>query len=139
MNWAFPDVNVWLALTIEHTHQQLALDWWNKDANNIGFCRFTQLGFLRLLTTAEAMDGQPLTMRQAWNAYDRFLQDDRVEFVFEQLTMEGAFRGLSAGRHASPKLWADAYLAAFASELGGIVVTFDRALAARCPHSLLLT
>jgi hypothetical protein len=36
------------------------------------FCRFTQLGLPRLVTTAAAMDGKPLTLDQAWVVYDRF-------------------------------------------------------------------
>jgi predicted nucleic acid-binding protein len=36
-----------------------------------------------------------------------------------------------------PKLWADAWLLAFAAAAGGTVVTFDRALAARGAHCLL--
>ncbi|MBZ5606946.1 MAG: PIN domain-containing protein [Acidobacteriia bacterium] len=137
MSWAFPDINVWLALTIEHTQQRSALDWWRQQASGIAFCRFTQLGLLRLLTTSGVMGGQPLTMRQAWKAYDRFLNDERVEFVAEPPSIDAAFRGFSSGRHASPKLWADAYLLAFAAELGGVVITFDRALGSRSPSLLL--
>jgi predicted nucleic acid-binding protein len=38
------------------------------------------------------------------------------------------FRKLSQSPAASPKVWADAYLLAFASGHQGQVVTFDRAL-----------
>jgi hypothetical protein len=77
-------------------------------------------------------------MREAWRAYDDFMSDERVEFVPEPSALELAFRGLSSTAHASPKLWADAYLAAFAAECGGLVVTFDRSLARRSSHGLLL-
>ena len=77
---SFPDVNVWLALLYEdHVHRATALTWWKSEAGDrIGFTRLTQMGVLRLVTTAAAMNGQPLTMAEAWQAYDRLFEDDRV-------------------------------------------------------------
>ena len=40
--------------------------------------------------------------------------------------------------HASPKLWADAWLLAFAECAGGAVITFDQALTSRASHAVLL-
>ena len=138
MSLVFPDVNVWMALTVIHVHQAVALDWWQREPGAIGFCRLTQLGLLRLLTTSAAMEGKPRSMKQAWNAYDVLAGDDRVEFISEPRAVERAFRGLSSSAHASPKLWADAYLSAFASECGGTLVTFDRSLARRSTNSVFL-
>jgi hypothetical protein len=138
MSLVFPDVNVWVVLTIKHVHQKIALDWWHRERGRIGFCRLTQMGLLRLLTTSAVMDGKPLTMKQAWSAYDVLAGDERVEFISEPPAVEKAFRGLSSSAHASPKLWADAYLAAFASECGARLVTFDRSLARRSSNSVLL-
>ena len=79
---SFPDINVWLALaTREHVHSVLATRWWEGETGVIAFTRFTQLGFLRLVTTAAAMDRKPLTLAQAWRVYDRFYEDDRVAFL----------------------------------------------------------
>jgi predicted nucleic acid-binding protein len=39
--------------------------------------------------------------------------------------------GGDAARSAPPKLWADAYLLAFAQTHGGSLISFDRALARR--------
>jgi toxin-antitoxin system PIN domain toxin len=138
MSLVFPDINVWMALTVMHVHQTAAFDWWQQQPAAIGFCRFTQLGLLRLLTTSAAMEGKPLSMKQAWSAHDVLAGDERVEFVPEPPAVERAFRGLSASAHASPKLWADAYLTAFANECGGSVVTFDRSLARRGKNSVFL-
>src|SRR5580658_3895837 len=138
MNLVFPDVNVWLVLTIEHVHREIALSWWQREQGTIAFCRFTQIGLLRLLTTSAAMEGMPLSMKQAWHEYDIFAGDERVEFVSEPPAVERAFRGLSSSVHASPKLWADAYLTAFAGECGGSIVTFDRSLARRSSNCVLL-
>jgi uncharacterized protein len=138
MSLAFPDVNVWLALSIEHVHQDAALEWWNQHSGAIGFCRFTQLGLLRLLTTSSVMAAKPLTMLEAWKTYDRFLSDERVEFVVESPAIDPVFRTFSSRGTASPKLWADAYLLAFAAEAGGVLVTFDRVVAGRAERVVLL-
>jgi toxin-antitoxin system PIN domain toxin len=129
---SFPDVNVWLALASpEHVHAAAARRWWEAETGRIAFSRMTQMGFLRLMTTEAAMDGKPLTMAGAWRVHDRLYEDDRVVFVPEPAGVEGRFREYAAGRAASPKRWADAWLLAFAHAAGGTLVTFDRALAAR--------
>jgi predicted nucleic acid-binding protein len=62
---SFPDSNVWLALAApEHVHAVIARRWWEQEGGMIGFSRLTQLGFLRLMTTAAVMDGKPLTSPQ---------------------------------------------------------------------------
>jgi toxin-antitoxin system PIN domain toxin len=137
---SFPDINVWLALLLaDHTHRRTALDWWDTGVpDSIAFCRITQLGVLRLLTTPAAMNGKPLTMNAAWKAHDRLHQDPRVFFLAEPASLEEPLRRLASGGAASPKLWADSYLTAFASRSGATLVTFDRALASRSENSLLL-
>ena len=137
---SFPDLNVWLALLLaDHVHRATALRWWDRDeSESIVFCRITQVGVLRLLTSSGAMNGKPLTMNQAWKAYDRLFADPRVGFLPEPASLEEPFRKSTAGGTPSPKLWADAYLSAFAFRTGAAIVTFDRALAARSSGSLLL-
>jgi len=127
---SFPDVNVWFAVLLEdHVHHATARTWWERDeSENIGFSRFTQLGLLRLLTTSAAMKGQPRTMDQAWQAYDRLFEDARVIFHPEPNQLDSGFRKLSSSRVASPKVWADAYMLAFAMKLNGLLVTFDQGL-----------
>jgi hypothetical protein len=85
----FPDINVWLALvTSEHVHHASASRWWEQETNRIGFSRLAQLGFLRLMTTAAAMDGKPLAMAEAWRVHDRLFDDDRVAFIPEPTGIE---------------------------------------------------
>jgi len=135
---SFPDLNVWLALaTPEHVHAKIARQWWDAETEQIAFCRLSQLGFLRLVTTAAAMDGKPLGISQAWRVYDRFYEDDRVTFVHEPRDVEMGFREKAAGRAASPKIWADAWMLALAQKSGGNLVTFDKALASRGARCLL--
>lgn len=131
-------MNVWLALAApEHIHSTLARRWWQQENGEIAFSRLTQLGLLRLMTTAAVMDGKPLTMAEAWRVYDRFFTDDRVTFLAEPPEVEKQFRERAAGRSASPKLWADAWLLAVAQAAGGVLVTFDKALARRGARCLL--
>jgi len=96
------------------------------------------MSILRLLTTATAMNGKPLRMPDAWAAYDRLFDDDRVAFLDEPIGIDTVFRKYTPRNHASPKLWADAWLLAFAECAGGAVVTFDQALAAQASHTVLL-
>ena len=89
------------------------------------------MGLLRLLTTSAVMNGEPLQMRQAWRVYDELSADERVDFLTEPFNMERPFRENSSTRLPSPKLWADAYLLAFAAESQAELVTFDVKLAKR--------
>lgn len=133
-----PDINVWLALSApEHPHNRAARSWWRQHDGVIAFVRPSQLGFLRLITTAAAMDGKPLSIDEAWHVYDRFYDDDRVTFCSEPADVERRFREKAVGSAASPKVWADAWLLAVAEAAGGVLVTFDKALAARGAHCLL--
>jgi toxin-antitoxin system PIN domain toxin len=136
----FPDVNVWLALLLEnHVHRAAARRWLESaECDLIGFLRVTQMSVLRLLTTSGAMNGRPLRMPEAWAAYDSLFGDDRVAFVDEPRGIEAVFRKYARQNHASPKLWADAWLLAFAECADGVVITFDQALAARASHTVLL-
>ena len=133
---SFPDVNLWLALAVpEHLHVGVAARWWKETEGRIAFCRLTQLGFLRLLTTAAVMRGKPLTSTEAWSVYRRYFEDDRVLFVAEPSGVERLFQKQSEGS-ASPRVWADAWLLAFAKAAGGTLVTFNKALATRGAHCL---
>jgi toxin-antitoxin system PIN domain toxin len=135
---SFPDINVWLALAApEHIHAAVARRWWEEESGNIAFSRFTQLGFLRLMTNAEVMDGKPLSMAAAWRVYDRLYDDERVMFVSEPPEVEKQFRDRTSAQAASPKMWADAWLLAVAQAADGILVTFDQALASRGARCLL--
>jgi predicted nucleic acid-binding protein len=128
-----------MALALEHhIHRPAAQAWWRSNDGGIAFTRFTQIGLLRLLTTAAAMDHKPLSVEEAWRVYDGLFADDRVTFVREPASAEAPFRKYASGRLAAPKLWADAWLLAVAHSLSGTLITFDRALAGRAIHCLLL-
>ena len=128
-SFLFPDINVWVALTHgAHVHHDVASDWFTELPAGVRFtfCRFTQLGLLRLLTADAVMGPEVLSQNEAWAVYDRWLEDRRVALLDEPLALERRFRAIARGRHASPKTWADAYLAAFADTAQLTLVTFDR-------------
>lgn len=102
------------------------------------FCRITQLGFLRLLTSEAVMGKEVLSQLEAWAAYNRWLRDDRVSFLAEPEGLEDTFRAMSRLPHPAPKDWADSYLAAFASAANLTLVTFDRALQGKAKQSTIL-
>jgi uncharacterized protein len=122
-----PDINVWLALSFEvHYHHAAASAWFDKqDDGSCSFCRATQSGFLRLSTNPSVFKNEALTLSAAWNCYDELLQDPRTEFTGEPLGLEHAWRRFSMGNSFSPKIWNDAYLAAFAYSGNYKLVTFD--------------
>jgi toxin-antitoxin system PIN domain toxin len=126
------DSNIWLALALsKHVHHQAARDWLQTidEAAFVLFCRATQQTFLRLLTNAAvlgAYGNPPLTNRQAWKAYENLLKDDRIVLRFEEPAgIESRWKYLAVRDMSSPKLWMDAYLAAFALAGGYRMVTTD--------------
>ncbi len=126
----FLDANVWLALMwSRHLQAEPALHWFEQAAEQeFFFCRFTQLTVLRLLTTETVMGSDTKTMPEAWRLWDRIWADSRIAFLPEPASLEPEFRSRSRLASRSPKVWADAYLVAFAKVAGLRFVTFDRAL-----------
>ena len=74
------------------------------------------------------MGRDTVSMREAWALWDRIWADSRIAFLPEPDGIENKFRSHSRLSSRSPKVWADAYLLAFASVAGVKLVTFDRAL-----------
>jgi toxin-antitoxin system PIN domain toxin len=130
-----------VALTYEgHVHHRTAAAWFATLEPDVSltFCRFTQLGLLRLLTTEVVMGDEVMTQPKAWAAYDRWLEDPRVEFAEEPAEIEARFRLLTRLRQPATKDWADSYLAAFATVGQLTLVTFDRGLQAKARSRVVL-
>jgi predicted nucleic acid-binding protein len=77
-------------------------------------------------------------MAEAWSLWDRIWADDRVVFVPEPEDIEKEFRARSRMPSCSPKVWADAYMLAFAAVAGLKLITFDRSLKSRGNDVLVL-
>jgi toxin-antitoxin system PIN domain toxin len=140
-SFLFPDLNVWLALVVAgHEHHGSALRWYESTSPNahLFFCRTTQLGFLRLLTTNAVMGNGVMDQAEAWLTYDYLLEDERIRLREEPAYIESIFREISRSKRSAAKDWGDSYLLAFANASGSTLVTFDRALAQKAPSAHLL-
>jgi uncharacterized protein len=122
------DVNVWLALAFaQHFHHAAAESWFDQLTDgDCCFCRITQSGFLRLATNPKAFGKEAVTLIDAWRMYDAFLGDPRVSYFDEPAGLEPIWRDFTSQASFSPKIWNDAYLAAFAAAASLQVMTFDQ-------------
>lgn len=123
------DSNVFLALAVgQHVHHHRASAWFSALGENdkAEFCRATENSFLRLLSQQIAADYTPLTNRQAWEIFDLLMEDDATGFAKEPDGLAEVWRGLSDEGTPSPKVWMDAYLAAFAILARMRLVTMDK-------------
>ncbi len=68
----------------------------------------------------------PLTNKAAWSVYEGLRTDERISWVEEPRGLESHWKKLAMHSKASPKLWMDAYLAAFAIAGGHQLVTTDK-------------
>lgn len=126
------DTNFWLALTLsKHIHHQVARAWLDTidEPAVIHFCRATQQSFLRLMTTRAVLDAygnDPLSNAEAWSLYATLLADDRITMTDQEpIGLEAQWKTFAIRQSASPKVWMDAYLAAFAFTAGFALVTTD--------------
>ncbi|MCX5661851.1 MAG: PIN domain-containing protein [Planctomycetota bacterium] len=114
------DTNVWLALSLsEHTFHEAVRDWFGEQRTDksVLFCRSTQQSFLRLLTTDAVMRAYqvpPMTNSAAWMVYEGLRSDRRSGFAKEPNSIEPLWKRFAGRDASSPKMWMDAYLAAFA-------------------------
>lgn len=95
------------------------------------YCRITQLGILRLLTTKAVMGEDCLTLKAAWRVYDQWLRDSRVSFRHEPAEVDILFRQVTIlfAQVAAPKVLGDCYLLALSEASHATLVTLDANLA----------
>jgi toxin-antitoxin system PIN domain toxin len=138
----FPDVNVWLAINHRiHSYHESAMYWFasQDESATFVFCRQTQMGFFRLMTTEAVLGQDVLTQRQCWAIYDRWIDGGKAILAEEPVSLNAALRQRTSLDSPSPKTWMDAYLAAFAEAANLTLVTFDRALAGKVKGAVLLS
>jgi toxin-antitoxin system PIN domain toxin len=130
-----PDTNVWLALVLSgHEFHGVARGWFAAQGGreSVLLCRATQQSFLRLLTVESVMQryGVPACGNaEAWRIMEGLLADLRIGYGAEPHGVELHWKTFAVRRTASPKLWMDAYLAAFAIAGGHKLITMDQAFA----------
>lgn len=126
------DSSVWLALTFSaHPHHALALKTFAVATNErpAFFCRATQQSFLRLATTPiilKTYGAEGFTNQDAANLLHDLTQHPKIRTLSEPPDLEPLWLGLAGLPSASPKVWMDAYLAAFAILHELEFVTLDR-------------
>lgn len=125
---SLPDVNLWLTLAFESHVHHLSAKLWFESAGDEGcwFCRMTQQGFLRLATNPKAFGAEAVSLSGAWQLYDQFRGDPRIGYAEEPTTIDALWRGYTQSQLFSPKVWNDAFLAAFAQAASLTLVTADR-------------
>ena len=123
------DTNFLIALCYDrhvgHTTVQKWMDQINAEGS-LAICRITQLSFLRLLSTTSVMAEDALSARQAWSTYDAVMRDQRFVYLDEPKNLAATLKTFTQHQVPSPKVWQDAYLAAFAILHGIDLLTFDK-------------
>lgn len=125
------DSNVWIAQTFNshpaHSAASQVLTLATPDRPAI-FCRATEQSFLRLASTPalhQQYGAAGLTNEHALQMLDRFLALPTVAYQEEPIGLVPIWHRLARRPVASPKLWMDAYLAAFAIAGQLTMVTSD--------------
>lgn len=125
------DTNVWIAALFPthpfHPLAQRALQQ-ATPAEPAVFCRATQQSFLRSASTPtllKAYGADGMTNRDALVALDALQALPQVCAREEAPGVFALWRGLAVAETASPKVWMDAYLAAFAITGGLRLITLD--------------
>ena len=141
ISWLLPDVNVWVALHHQrHEFHVTARSWFDglNEPAVLVFCRQTQLGFFRLMTTAAAMGDEVITQQECWRIYDKWMAGERAVEQSEPPGLAAHFRRFTSASAPNPRTWTDGYLAAFAEAAELTLVTFDKALASKSKDAVLL-
>jgi uncharacterized protein len=84
------------------------------------------------------MKQDSMSQRQCWDVYDLWVNSGLAIVAQDPPELEAEMRGETSQDSVSPKVWADAYLAAFAAAGNLTLVTLDRALAAKTKGAVLL-
>jgi uncharacterized protein len=137
----FPDVNVWLALSYRgHAHHGVAQEWFASldGATVFTFCRQTQLGFFRVMTSKAVMGKDVRTQRECWAIYDRWVDAGKAIFTAEPSHLSEVLRSRCTASSAASQAWINAYMTAFAEAARLTLATFNASLASEAKAAILL-
>jgi toxin-antitoxin system PIN domain toxin len=138
------DTNVWLALTFSsHPFHDQAKAVFDKATpkSPACFCRATQQSFLRLASTPvilAAYGATAFTNEDALHLLNSLTALPQIGFLDEPKAAEPLWYRFASLKTASPKVWMDAYLAAFAIKGGAEFVTLDKDFTKLEKHGLQL-
>jgi len=114
------DANLWVALAFAaHPHAKLATKHFAEldSGDPAAFCRASQQSFLRLVTTPalqQAYATPLISNASAWEKCQELLSLPQILWLDEPAGLSDLWHQLASLPTASPKVWMDAYLAAFA-------------------------
>lgn len=138
------DTSIWLALVFgnhpQHPLASAAFDAADKRYPAV-FCRTTQQSFLRQLSSPilqSTYGVATITNVAAWEKWEELAGLPQVVLAPEPEGLPALWRQFATRDPASPKVWMDAYLAAFAILSGMDFVTLDRDFRAYEAHGLRL-
>ena len=123
------DSNIFIALTVKsHPGHEAARGWLQTllAGDTLGFCRMSEMSFLRLLTQRIAEGYLPVKNQDAVEKLHEWKRLPFVEVCAEPEAMEFDWLRMAAAGQPAPKRWMEAYLAAFAICAGMRLVTLDR-------------
>lgn len=123
------DISLMLPLVYEgHEHHKTADAWFEGAVRDqVIICRYVQQGLLRLLNNPASMAQDVFTTKECWRLWRKLLSDERIRFTpSEPAGLDPLFERYTIGRNYTPKLWMDAYLAAYAKAAGFCLATFDK-------------
>ena len=125
------DTSVWIAQAFsahpDHAAARAALDPATRD-RPAAFCRATEQSFLRLVSTPAVQQRygmMGITNEDALAMLEKMLALPGVAFRAEPEAIAPLWHELARRRTASPKVWMDAYLAAFAIAAGLTMISLD--------------
>lgn len=139
------DSNCWLAVAFDrHGSHAAAVQAIDEATSEFPacFCRATEQSILKLLSTAAIQttyESPLITNEDAIRLLNEWQSGPNVTFVEEPSGTRELWLRLADRNTASPKLWMDAYLAAFAISGEFRFVTNDKAFRQFEPHGLDLT
>lgn len=125
------DVNIWIALAFDsHPHHAVAKDEFEgvDSTNPAVFCSMTQFAFLRLITNPsiqKCYGTRLITNNDAWQTWERLMELPQVGWLDETGDLNELWSRYARLNSASPKVWMDAWLAAFAASHKITLVTLD--------------
>ncbi len=126
------DTNLWVALSFgTHPHFSLAKAAFHEadSGNPAVFCRATQQSFLRHLSSSKlqiAYGAPSISNALAWEKWEELSALPQVTWLEEATGLTALWHQLASRATASPNVWMDAYLAAFAIAGGLQLVTLDK-------------
>lgn len=136
------DTSVWVASVFSHhpAHERAQHELGQATSEKPAyFCRSTQQSFLRLITTPLLLrqyNVEDFTNRAALMTFQLLNERPEVAEIYEPTGTLLLWHKIASLVKAAPKVWMDAYLAAFAISGGLRFVTLDKDFKNFSEHSL---